>query len=201
MPALSSIPPLVQTQEIPWSEMFPVSVEQYHAMIAAGAITNEDKVELLRGRLVRKMAKHPPHETANYAISRGLDRAVPAQWFVAVQRPLTTSDSEPEPDVMIVRGAFLDFAQRHPLSSEVGLVVDVADSSLSRDRGYKRQLYAEAGIPFYWIANLIDHQVEVYSRPVNGDYTMRSDYSLADAIPLILDGVEAARFDVKDLLP
>lgn len=181
--------------------MFSVSVEQYHAMIAAGAITNEDKVELLRGRLVRKMAKHPPHKVCNRKIDLALSGAVPAGWHVTNQDSLTLSDSEPEPDAMVVRGNLADYTHRHPGPHEAGVVVEVADSSLSRDRGYKRQLYAEAGIPFYWIANLIDHQIEVYSRPVNGDYTMRSDYSLVDAIPLILDGAEVARFDVKELLP
>lgn len=199
MPAISSIPPSVETIEIPWSEMFSVSVEQYHAMIAAGAITDEDKVELLRGRLVKKMAKCPPHETASHATSKTLERVAPPQWFVAVQRPLTTSDSEPEPDVMIVKGDFLDFAQRHSLPGDVGLAVEVAESSLSRDRGYKRQLYAEAGIPFYWIANVIDHRVEVYSEPVRGDYTVRHDYSPGDMIPLVLDGVEVVQVAVSSL--
>ena len=110
-------------------------------------------------------------------------------------------DSEPEPDIVVIRGKARDFASRHPRPGEAGLVVEVSDPSLSRDRGYKRQFYGEAGIPYYWIANLIDRRIEVYSEPANGDYTVRRDYAPGEAIPLILDGVAVAQIGTGDLIP
>jgi Uma2 family endonuclease len=94
---------------------------------------------------------------------------------------------------------------RHPAPQDTGLVVEVSDSTLQDDRTLKARLYARSAIPVYWIINLIAGQVEVYTDPTGPDpspaYRQRQDYSAADAVPLVLDGVEVARIPVRDLLP
>ena len=84
-------------------------------------------------------------------------------------------------------------------------MVEVADTTLQRDRALKKRLHARAGIPTYWIINLADNQLEVYTEPTGAaeqaDYRQRQDYGAADTAPLVLDGVESGRIAVRDLLP
>ena len=101
---------------------------------------------------------------------------------------------------MVVRGRARDYANRHPRPEDTSLVVEVSESSLRRDSGPKRLLYAGAGIPHYWIANLVDQRIECFSAPSNGNYTVRRDYRPGDEVPLILDGREIGKIAVDQLL-
>ena len=87
----------------------------------------------------------------------------------------------------------------------MGLVVEVSDASLARNQTFKKIIYAQAGIPCYWLVNLIEQRVEQYTDPTglgeNADYGQRRDYSPADEIPLLLDGHSFAMIPVRDLLP
>lgn len=127
------------------SDLWPVTVETYHAMIAAGLC--DETVELLSGCVVKKIGKNPPRKVASRRADLALSRAIPAGWHVTNQDPVTLSDSESEPDVMVVRGRLDDYGGQHPGPNEVGLVVEAADASLWRDRGLKRRLCAAAAIP------------------------------------------------------
>lgn len=82
----------------------PLSVAQYHELIRAGILTEDAPVELLEGRLVTKMPKDPPHRLATGLLREALQKVVPEGWYVDSQEPVTLSDGEPEPDVMVVRG-------------------------------------------------------------------------------------------------
>lgn len=118
---------------------------------------------------------------------------------------MTTEDSEPEPDVVVVRGERRQYRDRHPLPHEVALVVEVADATLQRDRKLKKRIYARAGVANYWIINLIESCVEVYTVPSGPaefpDYQQRQDYGPADEIPLVIEGREVGRLAVRDVLP
>jgi Uma2 family endonuclease len=181
-----------------------ISVPQYHQMIACGILKEDDPVELLEGLLVAKMPKHPPHCNAAGAIVEILIRLHLAGYSVRGQNPITTSDSEPEPDVCVVRGSRKDFVNHHPGPRESALVVEVADSSLAHDRGLKKRVYARAEVPVYWIVNLEQGQVEVYSQPFDAggkpDYGTVKLYSIGQEVPLVLDGHEIAQLPVAQLL-
>lgn len=182
-----------------------LSVAQYHEMIRAGILTADDPVELLAGWLVYKMPKNPPHRIATRLAEQALEAVVPAGWYVDAQEPITLNDSEPEPDAMIVRGDTRDYRDRHPGPQDVPLIVEVADSTLERDRGVKRMVYARAGIPVYWILNVLERVLEVYYDPSgageDADYRQRRVYELSDSVPVIIDGVEIGSVAVRDLLP
>jgi Uma2 family endonuclease len=120
-------------------------------------------------------------------------------YYVDTQEPITTHDSEPEPDVAVIRGARRDFADRHPGPEDVVLVVEVADDSLERDR-LEARLYADASIAVFWIVNLRTQTVEIYGRPSGARYEDRRDYT-SGAIPVVIDGSEVARVPVEALLP
>jgi Uma2 family endonuclease len=197
--------PLDDVAEVPTARIYRLSVEQYHQMLAAGILKDGDPVELLKGLLVRKMGKNPPHRVATGLTREVLDNLVPAGWFVDSQEPITTDDSEPEPDISVVRGNRRQYNDRHPGPHDAGLLVEVADSSLEYDRGFKKRVYAEARVPVYWIVNIIENVVEVYTDPSGPgnqpDYRKCQIYNPAEEIPVVLDGQEVGRIAVRDLLP
>jgi Uma2 family endonuclease len=197
----SVAPPLTETPDT----YFRLSVNQYHQMLDAGIFDEDDPVELLEGLLVTKMPKYPPHRISTELIRDLLPRRLPDGWFVDSQEPITLETSEPEPDAMIVRGERRQYLDRHPGPQDVAVVIEVADSSLLRDRTWKKRIYAAAGIPAYWIVNLPERRLEVYTEPsgpaAQPEYRLRQDYGLADEITLVIEGNEVARLTLTELLP
>lgn len=122
-----------------------------------------------------------------------------------MQEPITTRDSEPEPDLSVVKDSPRDYFLRHPRPTEIALVVEVSDATLSQDRTLKKQLYAAAAISVYWLVNLPDNQIELYTHPLNTvsgpDYGQRHTYSLSDAVPVTIAGETTGSVPVVDLLP
>lgn len=137
--------------------------------------------------------------------SRALNKAAPSEWTIRVQCAVTLPDSEPEPDITVARGGPRTFALRHPAPADIGLLIEVADSTLQGDRIDKVRIYATAGIPIYWIVNLVERQIEVYENPSGPTsapaYGNRTDYRVGDSVPFVLDGAVIASFAVADLLP
>ena len=116
--------------------------------------------------------------------------------------PIVVSDlSKPEPDLAVVQGAIEDFDHREVSAADITLVVEISDSTLHDDREEMKVIYAAGGIPVYWIINLVNRQLEVYSNPDGGDYRTIQVFSGEEEVPLILDGVEVGRIRVADLLP
>jgi hypothetical protein len=181
------------------------TVDEYHRMIDLGIIRAGEPCELLEGWIVEKMSRNPPHDLVLGLVEDEIGRLLPAGWFRRDQSAVTTSDSEPEPDVAAVRGNRRDFAERHPSAQDTGLVVEVSDTSLDFDRTEKQRTYARASIPIYWIVNIPEEQVEVYTDPTgpcdDPVYRTRRDYHRDEEVPLVLDGVEVARIPVRNLLP
>lgn len=205
MHAPPSLPTPLASAAVPDDFIWRLSVRQYHEMIEAGILTEDDPVELLEGWLVLKMPKKPAHTLATQLARTALQAMLPAGWYVETQEPLTTADSEPEPDVMVVRGSPRDYRNRHPGGQDVALVVEVADASLERDRGAKSALYAAAGVPEYWIINLPETELEVHARPEATSgvtaFAERRDYHPGDSLPLSIDGKVIGSIPVSDLLP
>jgi Uma2 family endonuclease len=174
-------------------------------MIRSGVLKSGDPIELLEGWLVNKMIKNPPHRVAVRKCRIVLERLLPAQWSLDIQEPITTADSEPEPDISVIRGDTTALLDRHPGPDEIGLLVEVAEASLERDRGWKKRVYATAAIRVYWIVNLVDRQVETFTGPSGPgerpDYGTRQVFLPGDQVPFVLDGTEVGRIAVDDLLP
>ncbi len=184
-------------------EVHRFSVDQYHRMIDAGILGPNDRVELLEGWVVDKMSRKPPHNGSIARITKRLVRKVPDEWVVRVQSAITLRDSEPEPDFAIVAGPEEIYFKRHPVASDIAVLMEVADSTLLGDRLSKGPLYAQARIPEYWIINLVQKQVEVYTSPRSGrdpGYRKKKVYSVDDSVPLILGEKRVAVFQVKDLI-
>jgi Uma2 family endonuclease len=181
------------------------SVAEYHRLTELGILREDDNVELLEGYVVRKMSRTPPHDAALQKGTKKWLRLLPAGWDLRVQSAITLADSEPEPDFAIVRGDEQTYVSRHPIAGDVGLVVEVSDSTLVGDRDDKGRIYARAGIAGYWIVNLNEGQVEVYTAPsgpaADPRYGQRVDHRPGDSIALVLGGAMLAQVAVQDLLP
>src|SRR5262245_37590070 len=109
---------------------------------------------------------------------------------------------EPEPDVAVAEGSDDDYMSRLPRARDLHLICEVADSSLLLDRTHKLRVYARARIPIYWIVNLQDNRIEVYTQPRGGRtpaYQRREDYSPGQEIPVVINDREVARLRVSDL--
>jgi Uma2 family endonuclease len=180
------------------------SVATYQHLTQLGVLTEDDNVELIDGYVVMKMAHSPPHDNAVQKLSSRLFRLTPPGWQVRIQLATTLANSEPEPDAVLARGDETTFAARHPGPADIGLVVEVAATSLDFDRLDKGRIYAQAAIPTYWIINIVGRQIEVYTDPRPADpvpsYATRTDYKAGDSVPLLLDGQTVAQIPVNDLL-
>lgn len=180
------------------------TVSEYHRLIELGILTEDDNLELLDGYLVHKMSRNPPHDAA---IQKGLKRwlrLLPPGWDLRVQSAITLAQSEPEPDFAIVRGDETTYLSHHPTAADIGLVVEVSDSTLAGDRDDKGRIYAQAGIAAYWIVNLIDRQVEEYTAPSgpvsNPGFGQRVDHRPGANLTLQLDSGRL-QIAVNELLP
>jgi Uma2 family endonuclease len=185
--------------------VYRLSVDTYHGMIDAGMLAETDAVELLEGYIVPKMPRTAAHDGTIQATAEVIRSHLPAGWSLRVQSAITLSDSEPEPDIVVVRGGPRDFMARHPGPESVGLLVEVADASLLRDRVGKARIYARSRISCYWIVNLQDAQLEVYTEPSGPGpepcYPKPKVFDRLASAPLVLDGQEIANIAVASLLP
>lgn len=189
---------------IPEDAVMRFSVARYHEMVRAGLLTTDDQVELLEGLLISKTSKSPLHRMVTKLVRSALEAITPSGWYVDSQEPITLGESEPEPDAVVVRGETRDYFDRHPEPKDLALVVEVSDSTLDRDRGLKRRMYARAGITAYWIVNLVDNQVEVHTIPTGeGDEAAFAEcriFDMSESIPVFIDGQKIGDLGVTELL-
>jgi Uma2 family endonuclease len=188
-----------------WRALRRFTSAEYHRMLDLGIIDREEKLELLDGYLVLKMPQKPGHRTAVTCLSLQLPGRLPSGWLVMTQCPISLGLWNPEPDGAIVRGGIADYKGRDPIATDFGIVIEVSDSSLELDRTAKGRTYARAGIPVYWIVNVEDGQIEVYTEPnptANPpEYGSRTDYRPGDTLPIVLAGTVVGTIAVNDLLP
>ncbi len=185
-----------------------MSAAQYFRAVEADVFPDKERVFLRDGQIYTKMAKKIPHSAASACVTTALISVIPRGWGIWPENPILTNEfSAPLPDLCVVRGHPADYYRRgsHPTAGEISLVVDIAETSLRADRNAALSDYARAGLPVYWIVNLIDWQIEVYTRPetVEGTprYASREDFTADREVPVTIDGVEVARVPASLILP
>lgn len=181
------------------------SRQEYEQLVERSFFRPDERLELLDGLLLVKEPQSSAHMTAVRLVEDALRVAFGAGWDVRTQGPIALDPrSEPEPDVSVVRGSPRDYRNAHPTSPV--LVVEVALASLGLDRTRKCRAFARAGVPEYWIVNLVDRVLEVHREPVRlEDPRRRWGYRSVQALgpdnavsPL---AAHTARVAVADLLP
>jgi len=141
-------------------------------MARAGVLTEDERVELVRGEIVPMSPIGSRHAACVSRLDMRLQQWARERFVVFVQNPIRLDDdSEPQPDLAVLkpRGDF--YADAHPMPGDVLLVIEVADASVGYDREEKAPLYAGAGIPEMWLVDLSEAVIEVYSNPVDGIYS------------------------------
>ncbi|TWU32620.1 Uma2 family endonuclease [Novipirellula artificiosorum] len=177
------------------------SVAEYHKLAEVGVLREDDRVELIDGVISSKMVHSPVHDAIVSWIEQQLRPHLLDGWFLRIQSTITLDDaSEPEPDLAVVRGTPLTYLQQHPQGSSVALVIEVAETSLGRDR-YKATAYARAGIPAYWIVNLKQRRIEAFRGPDGAEYRESNLLGLEDGLAVELGFADETRFNVADLIP
>jgi Uma2 family endonuclease len=138
--------------------------EEYYRLAEAGILREEERTELIEGEIVTMVPIGPEHVAQTTELRERIQRLFGKGYHVREQSPLALDESEPMPDLAVVKGKPADYKHAHPTYAV--LVIEVAQSSLPYDRTVKTSLYAKAGIPEYWIVDLEHRQLEVYREPI-----------------------------------
>jgi Uma2 family endonuclease len=165
------------------------SVDDYMRMLAAGILTEDDRIELIEGEIIEMSPIGDLHAACVIRLTMLLTRLVGIGALVSVQNPVRLDNySEPQPDLALLRPRKDYYAQARPTPADVLLIVEVADSSIHYDRNVKVPLYARALIPVVWLVDLNGDAIEVYTQPANGAYQQfqvmqRGDHLTLESLP------------------
>lgn len=156
----------------------PLRRVEYDKLVELGVFEGE-RIELLDGQLVRMNPPKPPHASTVDKLMLLLVRGLSTQAGVRIQQPFAANEeSEPQPDLALVPLATYEI--EHP--NQAQLIIEVSESSIRYDRGPKLRVYAEAGVPEYWIVNLEQRLIEVHRKPANGRYWQVQSYDDSSVI-------------------
>jgi Uma2 family endonuclease len=171
METLAQSPTLIFTPEPAVLKYW--TVNEYRQMSDVGILNADTRTELIAGQILVMAAKGTPHVLGLRLLAVALDKLLTNQpFFISTQDPIQLNDfSEPEPDLAIVRGTLLDYADRHPEPKDLALVVEVADSTLKYDCDVKDKLYAQSGIEDYWVLDVKNRNLHVFRNPTSTGYT------------------------------
>ncbi len=147
------------------------TADEYMRMAQAGILDEDERIELIRGEILTMAPIGPRHCAFVDALTYRLVTALGERAWVRVQGTVWLfSDTMPEPDLAVFRRSGRDYREAHPTPRDMLLLIEVADSSLAYDRGRKAALYAEAGIPDYWVVDAEAEAVEIYREAETGRY-------------------------------
>ena len=179
-----------------------LSVAAYEQTAADGILPETSRLELIEGRIVEKDWMSPPSACAGEKCREVLDRVVPLGWYVRECGPvrIPSRDSEPEPEVSVVRGQPGAYWERHPGPEDVALVVEVVRWDVAEERRLAAT-YGGGGIPVYWIVNVADRQLEVYGPAIAGAYPAPTILGETESVEVIIDGQVVGTIAVASLLP
>jgi Uma2 family endonuclease len=164
------------------------SVEDYHRMIETGILDGKP-VELLKGEIIEMSPEGIPHSFTNDSIAEYLREQLRGIAKVREAHPVTLDDSEPEPDISVVRLPNTIYAQHHPYAQDIYWLIEIANNSLDKDLNEKRTLYASSGIPEYWIVDLKHKKLWVFTKPQNDDYSQIQELTSGTITPLAFPNI------------
>jgi Uma2 family endonuclease len=173
------------------------SLQDYHKMIEAGILEGR-QVELINGEIVEMSPEGPIHSNNIIKTAHYLERLLQNVAHVREAHPITLSKSEPEPDIAVVKGTIDNYWRSHPTKSDIYLLIEVAQSSVYYDKVVKAKLYAAEGIPEYWLIDLNNNVVIVYTAPQNGQYKTVANFNDGIITPISFPKITV---EVEKLLP
>ena len=202
--ATKAVPPQTPAADVPYD----LTIDLFSRMVESGLIPRDRRVFLLKGRLYEKMAKTRAHGYVGAAINMALVPQLPPGWGLWPESTIVLDPTNaPLPDLTVIRGASpLDFAtaNRYPDPGDVGLLIEIAVTSLRDDLTTGLERYARASIPVYWVVDVPGRRILVHTKPRivggRGEYARVETYRPGQALPLVLDGQEIARIPFDELL-
>ncbi|MBI2947398.1 MAG: Uma2 family endonuclease [Verrucomicrobia bacterium] len=172
----------------------PLTVEKYHRL---GEFNEHGRrTELIRGVVIEKMSKSPLHAVLSKRLYDLIAAKLPDGYLVRQEAPITLADSEPEPDISVIRGTLADFYEAHPRTAELVIEVSVSSAALDRENA---SLYAEASVKEYWIVLGSERHIEVYRRPENGLFREKETVDLNETLQC--GSVSSVRIRPADIFP
>lgn len=201
--------PIEQTADVDQADLILASrkftPDEYMRMAQAGIFGDDERLELLEGSIIHMMTRLPRHDVAIVNVDDALRPFCTHDRYIRIQMAVALLESRPEPDCAIVRGSKRNHTDRFPGPEEIELIVEVSDSTLRRDRGIKARVYARAGIRTYWILNVEERQLEVFTDPTGNiekpGYRNTAILKPGDKIALLLGGKTVGEIAIADLLP
>ncbi|AIE74683.1 MULTISPECIES: Uma2 family endonuclease [unclassified Synechocystis] len=160
------------------------TTEKYHQAIDQG-LWSDERVELLRGEIIVMAPEREPHAYANTEVADYLRRQLQGQAQIRDAKPITLPNySEPEPDIAVVQPLGPAYRQHHPYPENIYLIIELSYATLSKDLNEKKSIYAEAGIPEYWVVDLQHRQLWVFRTVINGQYTAEERLTSGTITPM-----------------
>lgn len=150
------------------------------------------------------MPTNPTHASVVRRLDRWFQKNLTQEVVVSVQQPITTHDSEPEPDLAICQGPESRYFTSHPEPEEIYLLIEVSDSTVDYDRGEKLRMYARAIVQIYWVIDLEKGIVTVYEDPRAGrhpTYKSHLDYKARSSVPVVIGKKTVGSIPVSEILP
>ena len=152
------------------------SVEDYHSLIEAGILAGKP-VELLEGDIVQMSPEGIPHSYTNLSVADYLRELLKQKALISESHPVTLDNSEPEPDIAIVRLPRSIYAQHHPYPKDIYWLIEISDKTLNKDLNEKSVIYARNDIPEYWVIDLVNNKVVVFTNPTNRQYQSKQEFT------------------------
>jgi Uma2 family endonuclease len=181
------------------------TIEEYHRLTELGFLTENDRVELIRGELMQMVAKGTPHSSCTSSLVNELAVLLYRRATVRGQEPIILPpNSEPEPDLVIAHYRVDRYSSKHPSPEDIMLVAEVSDSTLKYDREEKLSLYSESGINNYWIFNLVSSSLEIYTQPyqdLQGNYNYASKQVFLPNTSVNIPGFPDLSLDLSVIFP
>lgn len=172
------------------------SLDDWHELVNSGILANK-KVELLEGEIVQMSPEGIPHRHTNHEIVKYLRQLLGDGAEVYEAHPVTLDESEPEPDIAIVRSPSLRYRYHHPFKEDIYWLIEISKTTLNQDLGQKADIYARNDIAEYWVIDLSNQKMFVHTQPNNGKYQKINEYTTGFIQPLAFSGIE---IDLSKLL-
>ena len=167
------------------------SVEEYHQMIESGLLAGKS-VELLDGAIIEMSPEREEHSYTNDDVAQLLREKLRGLAKIRESHPITLDNSEPEPDIAIVRLPKTIYAQHHPYPQDIYWLIEVSNKTLSKDLTEKSTIYARNGIPEYWVIDLVNKKLIVHLDPQNNSYSQIKEYTSGTISPLAFANITIA---------
>lgn len=174
---------LVKKQRPKEPARYRFSLEEYHQLVETGFFTDDDRLELIEGELIMTPSPSPDHAAHSESLRMKIERRLPAGFLLRVANVVSVPpDSEPAPDLCVVRHRADFYKKAHPLPKDVLLIIEIAKSSLEFDMGRKAEIYGRAGIREYWVLDLPSRCLHVFTAPGKQGYRIQRKYERGETV-------------------